>query len=172
VYRSKGLTDNLETWKATFQFAGGLKLVFADNKQIDTGTRFIGEKGWLRVDRSGIWAEPNDLLRIAPKAGDVRLVESVPLEEDAKLLKTREGGMMVYKSLNHAENFLQSIQSRQDPVSNIDATYAACNLALIAETSARLGKKLKWDAKAEKFVGNDEANALMERPMHNGWKLS
>jgi predicted dehydrogenase len=172
VYRKKGFTDNLESWKASFQFAGGLKMVFTDETQQKNGTKFIGDKGWIHVDRSGIWAGPNDLLLIEPKAGDVRLMPSIPVEDDRKPLKTNEGGMIVYKSPSHHAGFLDSIRSRKDPVSSIDATYAACNLALMAEASARLGTKLKWDAKAEKFTGNDEANKLMTRPLHNGWKLA
>jgi hypothetical protein len=32
-------------------------------------------------------------------------------------------------------------------------------------------QKLKWDPKHEQFIGNDEANRLLRRTMHNGWKL-
>tara|TARA_R110002020_G_scaffold124059_11_gene280927 strand:- start:1142 stop:1267 length:126 start_codon:yes stop_codon:yes gene_type:complete len=28
----------------------------------------------------------------------------------------------------------------------------------------KLGRKLEWDAAAEKFINDDEANAMLERP--------
>lgn len=44
-------------------------------------------------------------------------------------------------------------------------------LGLIAEIAARLETKLAWDPKEERFVGNDDANGRIARPMHNGWRL-
>jgi hypothetical protein len=34
----------------------------------------------------------------------------------------------------------------------------------LADTKFRLGRHLEFDAKAEKFVGDPEANALLTRP--------
>jgi hypothetical protein len=42
---------------------------------------------------------------------------------------------------------------------------------MVAGIAARLQQKLKWDWKTERFVGNELANALLTRPMHNGWEL-
>jgi hypothetical protein len=63
------------------------------------------------------------------------------------------------------------VRSRKDPVSTVEATHIASYLGLLAEIAARLETKLKWDPKKEQFIGNNEANALLSRPMHNGWKL-
>ena len=54
-------------------------------------------------------------------------------------------------------------------MSDVDAAYVATTLGLLADIAGRLGQKLKWDPKQEQFVGNDEANAMLKRPMHNGW---
>jgi len=149
VYRQKGFTDNIESWNATFTFAGGLKMVFTDQTVNKTGTKFSGDKGWVHVDRDGIWAEPEDLLKVKLKASELHL----------------------HQSANHGADFLTSVRSRQDPVSNVDATHVASYLGLIAEIAARLKTKLKWDPKMEKFIGNDEANKRLTRPLHNDWTL-
>ncbi len=47
----------------------------------------------------------------------------------------------------------------------------ASYLGLIAEIAARLETKLKWDPKKEKFIGNQEANERLSRPMYNGWQF-
>jgi len=44
-------------------------------------------------------------------------------------------------------------------------------LGLLTEVAGRLEQKLKWDPKREQFIGNDDANRLLRRTMHNGWKL-
>jgi predicted dehydrogenase len=151
VYRKKGFTDNIESWNATFTFADGLKMDFRDRSESekDVGTRFIGDKGWVHVNRAGIWAEPESLLRV----------------------KLKDNELHLHESKHHQDDFLQSVRSRKDPVSNIDATHVASYHGLISEIAARLETKLKWDPKREKFIGNDEANARLSRPMHNGWKL-
>lgn len=148
TYRSKGFTDNIEGWNATFTFESGLKMVFTDQKQQKVGAKFIGDKGWVHVDRSGIWAEPEGLLKVALKDDELHL----------------------HASDQHQDDFLASVRSRKDPVSDVHATHVASSLGLIAEIAARLERKLKWDPKKEKFIGDDEANARLVRPMHNGWK--
>jgi predicted dehydrogenase len=171
VYRKKGLTDNIESWDAMFSFSSGLKMHFTDENQQKVGTRFIGDKGWVHVDRAGLWAEPESLLQLKPKPGETRLYETCSLAEDVTTIKTEDGERAAYKSLNHGQDFLNCVRSRKDPISNVDATHVASYLGLIAEIAARLETRLKWDPKKEKFIGNREANLRLSRPMFNGWKL-
>ena len=150
-YRKKGFTNNVNGWDATFRFEDGLTMRFTDPAKQQTGCRFIGDKGWVHADREGqrIWAEPESLLTVPMKDSDARL----PVSQ------------------HHQENFLAAVRSREDPLSNVDATLVATNLGLVADIAARLGQKLKWDPKTEAFVSHDEANKMLTRPMHNGWKL-
>lgn len=148
-YRKKGFTDNIESWNATFNYASGLRMIFTDQNQQKVGTKFIGDQGWVHVDRGGIWAEPESLLELKLKSSDLHLHESA----------------------NHHDDFLKSVRSRKDPVSDVKSTHIASYLGLIAEIAARLETKLKWNPRSEKFVGNAEANQRLTRPMHNGWKL-
>ncbi len=148
-YRTKGFTDNIEGWHATFTFASGLRMIFTDAGRQKTGTRFVGDAGWIHVDRAGIWSEPESLLKVTLKDHELRL----------------------HRSDNHGDDFLRSVRSRKDPVSNVDATHVASYLGLIADIAARMERKLTWDPNKEKFIGNDEANRRLTRSLHNGWKL-
>ncbi len=149
VYRNEGFTDNVDTWKAEFTYADGFKMAFADSVQAPSGCRFIGDEGWVRVDRSGIWAEPESLLTVEYKDADLRLTDST----------------------NHGANLLECIRSRQDPVSDVDAAHTASCLGMLADIAGRLQTKLRWDPSAERFQDHEEANAMLKRVMHNGWTL-
>jgi predicted dehydrogenase len=149
VYRKEGFTDNVDSWEATFHYAGGLKMTFTDTPRQKPGCKFIGDNGWVYVDRSGIWAQPESLLKVKIKPAEQQLTDSK----------------------HHGDNFLQCIRSRKDPVSSVDASHQATCLGMIADIAARLQQKLSWDPQQERFVGNDEANRMLHRPMHNGWSL-
>jgi predicted dehydrogenase len=147
VYRQEGFTDNSDTWSGEFTYAGGLRLIYKDDSALKTGTRFIGDQGWVHIDRAGIWAEPESLLKVKLKPADLTLTDSK----------------------HHQDNFLSCMRSRQDPVSDVDAAHQASTLGLLADIAGRVGQKLKWDPKTEQFQDNAEANRLLKRPLHNGW---
>jgi predicted dehydrogenase len=149
VYRKEGFTDNVDSWDATFRYAGGLKMIFTDTPRQKPGCKFIGDNGWVYVDRSGIWAQPESLLKVKIKPEEQQLTDSK----------------------HHGDDFLQCIRSRKDPVSSVDASHKATCLGMIADIAARLQQKLSWDPQQERFVGSDEANKMLRRPMHNGWSL-
>jgi len=149
TYRNEGFTDNVNGWRSTFTYASGLKLVYTDEGQQDIGCRFVGDRGWVRVDRSGLWAEPASLLETKLKPEDVRL----------------------HKSDHHGLDFLASVRSRRDPVSDVDAGYRASCFGMLADIAARLQRKLSWDPVKEAFVGAADAAALLRRPMRAPWKL-
>jgi predicted dehydrogenase len=149
TYRKEGFTDNVDTWHATFQYESGLKMIFTDSKQQKPGCRFVGDKGWVYVDRSGTSAEPASLLQVKLTPNEIHLSDSE----------------------NHQQDFLRCVRNRKDPVSSIDAAYHASTLGLLADIAGRLKQKLKWNPKDQRFVDNDEANKMLKRPMYNGWTL-
>jgi predicted dehydrogenase len=150
VYRKKGFADNIESWNATFTFRSGVRMIYTDPTAQKTGAKFIGDKGWVYCDRNGKFeADPADLLKV----------------------KLKDDELHLHESKHHQADFLASVRSRKDPVSNVDATHIASYLGLLADIAARLDTKLKWDPKREQFLGNAAANAMLSRPMHNGWKL-
>jgi len=171
-YINQGFADNIATWKAVFTYESGLRMVFTDATQQACGTKFIGEKGWVYVDRGDRIDASGELLNVRPKPGDVRLLPADRMSfDDITAIKTKGGERTGYRNVSHAAGLLDAMRSRKDPIANIDATHTASALGMIAGIAARLQQKLKWDWKAERFVGNDLANAMLVRPMHNGWKL-
>jgi hypothetical protein len=52
------------------------------------------------------------------------------------------------------------------PLEEAQRTSTACVLGYMA---MKLGRKLNWDAKSEKFINDAEANSMMFRPERDGF---
>lgn len=75
------------------------------------------------------------------------------------------------RSPGHQQNFVDAVKSRVQPESNL--VYAReltlpMHLGLI---SYRLGRKLEWNSKKEKFKGDKEGNELLHRTYRKSWDL-
>jgi len=149
-YRDDGLTDNINDWQAEFTYQSGLRMTYTDtghpNKQ---GCLFEGDKGWVHVNRGGIWAEPEALLKVQIKPDEIHLGDST----------------------SHHANFIDCVRSRRDPIAPVEAGHKASYLGLVPEIACRLQRKLKWDPAKERFVGDAEANSMLTRPMRSPWHL-
>jgi len=151
-YRHDGLTDNINDWRGEFRYANGLKMVYTDaveKTDENDGCAFTGDEGWVHVNRYGIWAKPQSLLQVQIKPSDNRL----------------------HESNDHRADFINAVKTRRDPVSPVESGHKASCLGMIAEASVRLKRKLKWDAVAEQFIGDNEANNLLKRPMRSPWRV-
>ena len=126
-----------------------LHLHFTDDKAQRHGCRFFGDKGMVHVDRGRLEAEPESLLKVALRPEDEHL----------------------YESNNHHGNFLECIRTRRDPVSPVEAGHAATTLTIVSDIATRLGRKVTWDWKAEKFIGDEAADRYLSRPMRPPWSL-
>ncbi|HYG35117.1 MAG TPA: Gfo/Idh/MocA family oxidoreductase [Clostridia bacterium] len=160
VFPKGMLTDCCVSWQVENRYANGVTLIHMDDATSQKhplqkgghghGVMFLGTEGWVHVERQKLDAEP------------------------ASLLKTKIGPneIHLFKSDNHGVNFVGAVKGRNKPAAPIDIavrTDTLCHLQLIA---AKLGRKLRWDPEKEQFSNDDEANALLDRPMRDPWKLS
>ncbi len=71
----------------------------------------------------------------------------------------------------HIRNFLDCIRSRGRTVSHPELAQRNHTVCHCANICLRLGRKVEWDAKAERFVGDEEANRMLLRPMRAPWQI-
>jgi hypothetical protein len=57
------------------------------------------------------------------------------------------------------------------PVADIEIGHRSTTTCHLGNIALRLGQKLRWDSKAERFTGNDDANRMLVRPYRAPWKL-
>jgi predicted dehydrogenase len=69
----------------------------------------------------------------------------------------------------HWRNFLDAIETRGRPVSDIEEGYITAASCILANLSCKLGRKLVWDPQKGQVVGDDEANRLLARPYRSPW---
>jgi len=126
---------------------GNLNGLFVGHEAL--GALFVGEKGRLRILRG--WADTDvpELLKDAPP--------------------TNPEGPGECKW--HHENFFECMQTRKLPAADIEIAHRATTLCQIIAMCRDLKRNLKWDPKAEQFIGDDEANKLLSRPRRKGYEL-
>jgi len=148
-YPKDGLWDVHGDFSIEYTYANGVKVICADNKKNKQGIVFEGTEGWVYVKRGQIDAQPKSMLTSTIGPDEIRL----------------------YKSNNHKANWLECIKSRAETIAPVEIGHRSCTVCLLGEIAMRLGRKLKWDPDKEQFIGDDQANRMLWRPMRSPWRL-
>jgi predicted dehydrogenase len=90
-------------------------------------------------------------------------------EQKAMKFEPPPGGVFPYKSPGHEQNFLECVKTREEPVMPIEAGHATATLCILGNIAYILGRKLQWDSRSERFVGDDEADRMLSRPNRAPW---
>jgi predicted dehydrogenase len=81
------------------------------------------------------------------------------------------GGVDVYKSPGHHDDWFQGIKTGKKTIMNIEAAVATANLCILGNLSLILGRKLTWDPIKKEIVRDEEARRLMTRPQRYPYHL-
>jgi predicted dehydrogenase len=151
-------TETPDTMQATFQYEKFLSThesrtcnpmpLFGQGY----GTSFHGTKGTLVVNRGGVWVY--DLQSKEP-------VKRWDREQD------KEMGPM---NVPHWRNFIECIQSRGTPISDIERCVRSSVTCILANLSMRFDSRLDWDEKAW-TVKQDEVKAHLKANYRAPWRL-
>jgi predicted dehydrogenase len=71
----------------------------------------------------------------------------------------------------HVRNFLDCLKSRRPPVLNLEVGHHVSTVAHLGNIAYRTGRKIHWDAAAEKIVGDHQADRLVGVEYRRPWKL-
>lgn len=140
-----------ETCRVTYRYPNDVTMIVGQGQaDIKEGATFIGSKGRIWVARGKLMSDPVELAELPVSPQDVRL----------------------YESANHHKDFLDCIKSRKPPICDVEIGHRSATACHLGNISLRLGRKIKWDAMAEKIVGDEQAEAMLSRPYRGPWKLS
>lgn len=138
-------------------YANGVKMIISN--EIPNGIKFEGTKGWIFVTRGNYRASSSD--PVTSSANDKALTAS-----DNKIITSviGENEIQLYKSDEQHGNWLDCIQSRLQPISPVEVGHRSCSTCLIHHIAMKLERKIYWDPMNERFINDDAANNLLNRP--------
>jgi hypothetical protein len=135
-------------------YPGDIRVAVSD--RLPNGLKFFGDDGWIWVTRDG-QATASD-----PTAGNKPLP---PLDaSDPRLLDPKGLRVELPRSASHHKNWLESVRSRKEPLAPAHVAHRSTSACIASWIAMKLKRPLNWDVKAERFVNDAEANALLSRP--------
>jgi predicted dehydrogenase len=139
-------------------YANGVKMIVSN--ELPNGVKFEGTEGWIFVTRGDYRASASDPIptgknKVLPlTASNNKIITSVIGENEINL----------YKSTDQHGNWLESIVSRKQPISPVEIGHRSCSTCLLHHVAMKLKRKIYWDPMNERFINDDEANAMLNRP--------
>jgi len=140
-------------------YPGNVIMTVSD--ELPNGIKFIGNEGWIFVSRdaSQTASDPSG------RATSLKALDA----SDPKLLDPNGVTVQMPHSLSHHRNWLECVKSRATPLAPAPIAHRANAACIVSWIAMKLQRPLTWDAKAERFVNDAEANAMLTRPERAGY---
>jgi predicted dehydrogenase len=148
-YPTEGLYNVATEYKFTCKYADGTVLTVANNKQLTQGAKWYGQTGWIHVNRGGLSASDEKILKEEIGPDEIRL----------------------YESRDHKQNFLDCVKDRRLTVCPVEVGHRSISVGLLGEIAMLTGRKIKWDPETEQIIGDPHASALLGRSYREPWVL-
>lgn len=159
VFPVEGLWDVHGEFKSEMMYANGIRLTARhETKEYPSGVMFTGTEGWLFISVGG------NLPVTSSDPVAIRLGKTLNAS-DPKILGSEigENETRLYLSEDHHLNWIDSIISRQRAASTAEIAHRTCSVCLLQHISMKLKRPLRWDPMNERFLNDDEANAMISR---------
>lgn len=148
-FPTTGLTNVPLNWEFELTYAGNILL--RSHERFENGIRFIGDAGWVFVNRDRIDANPRALLNTTFAPGEERL----------------------YVSQDHHANFIDCVRTRRDPVAPVEVAHHSATACHLANIAIRTGHALDWDPVQECFTNPyPAAERYLSRAPRVPWTLA
>ena len=156
-FPTSGLWNVHGPFKTEALYTNGVHMIVSGD--FPNGIRFEGTEGWIFVSRGNETVTASD-----PQS---RLKDAEALAANSPSIITSVIGpdeVHLYESADHHGNWLDCIRSRRQPIAPAEVAHRSCTACLLHHVAMKLPRRLRWDPEKERFVGDDEANAMLSRP--------
>ena len=113
------------------------------------GITFVGDKGWIEVDRAHIRAEPKRILHATIGETEQRL----------------------FRSPDHHLNWLDCIRSRQRPICDVEVGHRSATICRLANICHWTQQRFAWDPLHEQITDNPYAARWLDRARRAPWTI-
>lgn len=151
----KGHEGEMRFCPVAARYESGTELRFVRNHADKEPSVFHGEHGKVLMTRNILRSDPPDLTADAP----------APL----RIGPSWQGNSTDVRP--HIQNWIDCIKSRATPNASVEVGHRSVTICHLANIARQLGRKIHWDPQTETFPGDDEANALLDRPRRKGYEL-
>ncbi len=128
------------------RYANGVELICRTQKP-GFGVRFEGTEGWVEYSGGKVTTHPESLATSQIGPDEVRLPVSP----------------------NHYRNFLDCVKSREEPLEPVEIGHRTACICHVGNIAMQLKRKVQWDPREERFIDDDEANRMLQRPYREPW---
>ncbi|MDR2512382.1 MAG: Gfo/Idh/MocA family oxidoreductase [Puniceicoccales bacterium] len=131
------------TYECTY--ADGLVMKVTSN----SGTKFIGEKGWVFVDRNRLDASSKSLLSFEPGTSDYR----------------------AYNSRGHWNNFIDCVKTRKETITPAETAHRSASVGHLGHIALTTGRTIHWDPETETIKDDPGASEMLKPIYRSPWVL-
>jgi len=149
-FPASGIYNSPTRYYVQAKYADGTPMILAGgHDEIWSGTKWIGEYGWIWVDRGQFETEPASLKRETIGPDEIRL----------------------YKSRDHQQDFLDCVRSRGKTIAPAETAHRSASVGHLGVIAMEIGRKIKWDPATETIIGDPEAERLLGHSYRKPWQL-
>ena len=150
-YPKTGVYNSATKYKVHTKYKNGIVMIIAGGyPEIRQGTRWIGDKGWIYVNRGNtLEASDKQILR-----------EQIGPEE-----------IHLYKSPGHWRNFIDCVKSRKTTITPCEVAHRSASPGHLGQIAMILGRKLYFDPDTEEILNDEEAGRMLGNAMRSPWHL-
>jgi predicted dehydrogenase len=148
------LWNTATKYRIELKYPRNITMVMAGGHgDIRSGTKWIGTEGWVHVDRGGF------------EASNPEWIKGKSLPEDLRKVK-------LYESPGHWRNFLDCVKSRQPTIAPVQTAHHSAIPGHLGLISMLTGRKIHWDVKHEKIIGDSAASKLLKREYRSPYHIA
>ncbi len=145
-----GIYNSATRYRVETVYADGTPIVLAGgHADIQSGTKWIGEYGWVWVDRGGFESQPAHLVNEMIGPNEIKL----------------------YHSRDHYQNFLDCLRSRALTIAPAEVAHRSASVGHLGVIAIETGRTITWDPAAETILGDPDAERLLSRSYRRPYQL-
>lgn len=130
-----------------------LTYLYADGTVVElstgplSGAIFVGENGKVEITRGGVKSNPKEL------------ITNLQDPDGAK------------HNILHIDNWIDCMASGERPAADVEIGHRTATMYHMGTIARLLGRNLRWDPHAERFLDDEQANQMLDRERRPGFEL-
>ncbi len=151
----------------TWTYASGAEMKLGSTRKYPCGIRFIGESGdWIFCGFGGAKQTSDD-----PKSASPSELEGRKIAASRRELIEGAVAKPLPRLKEHNREWIEEMRTRGPLAMPLEEAQRTSTTCILGYTAMKLGRKLNWDFKAERFIGDDEANRTLFREEREGFGI-